>query len=89
LKKNYLKTFLFQIKFNLQDVQVPDIPGMFTTFRAKNVPLFVDGSQFVDPKHFGKIMGYDKPLNLRWDHESDKTESQKNREEEESKQKKY
>ncbi len=56
----------FQIKFRLRDVQVPDIPGMFTTFKAGNVPLFVDGQQFYQPQHFGKIMGYDKPLNLRW-----------------------
>eukprot|EP00095_Tigriopus_kingsejongensis_P006749 maker-scaffold1404_size42976-snap-gene-0.11 protein:Tk06749 transcript:maker-scaffold1404_size42976-snap-gene-0.11-mRNA-1 annotation:"GK24268" len=56
-----------EIKFRLQDVHVPDIPGMFTTFKARNVPLFVDGSQFDVPQHYGKIMGYDKPLNLRWD----------------------
>ncbi|TRY61265.1 hypothetical protein TCAL_07457 [Tigriopus californicus] len=56
-----------EIKFRLKDVQVPDIPGMFTTFKARNIPLFVDGTQFYVPQHYGKIMGYDKPLNLRWD----------------------
>ena len=50
----------------MSDVQVPDIPGMFTTFKANDVPLFVDGQQFDNPVHFGKIMGYDKPINLRW-----------------------
>ena len=60
----------------MQDVQVPDIPGMFTTFKAKNVPLFVDGEQFYNPEHFGKIMGYDKPLNLRWDADKNMTESE-------------
>ncbi len=55
-----------QLKFRLGDVQVPDIPGMFTTFKAHDTPLFVDGQQFFLPKHFGRIMGYDKPISLRW-----------------------
>jgi hypothetical protein len=58
-----------QITFRAQDVQVPDIPGMFTTFKARNVPLFVDGEQFESNyHHYGKIMGYDKPLSLRYVH---------------------
>ncbi len=55
---------------------MPDIPGMFTTFKARNVPLFVDGEQFYSHRHYGKIMGYDKPLSLKWkDHgiEQEKT----------------
>ena len=43
-------------------MQVPDIPGMFTTFKARNIPLFVDSSQFYSIQHYGKIMGYEKPL---------------------------
>ena len=35
---------------------------MFTTFRAKNVPLFVDMQSFYDVTHYGKIMGYDKEI---------------------------
>ena len=50
-------------------MKVPDIPGMFTTFKANNTPLFVDGQQFYVPQHYGKIMGYDKPLNLRYTHD--------------------
>ena len=38
----------------------PQLPGMFTTFKAKDTPLFVEGSAFHDPWHYGKIMGYDK-----------------------------
>merc|ERR1712083_716677 len=64
-----------KIEFKLSDVNVPDIPGMFTTFKARNMPLFVEGSLFKEPVHFGKIMGYDKPLNLRWDADSDMTEA--------------
>ena len=55
-----------KIEFRVSDVNVPDIPGMFTTFTARNIPLFVEMSQFNDPKHYGKIMGYDEnPLKLR------------------------
>ena len=54
-----------KIEFRVSDVNVPDIPGMFTTFKAKNVPLFVEMTQFNDPTHYGKIMGYDKPLDLQ------------------------
>jgi transmembrane protein 70 len=53
-----------KIEFKVSDVKVPAIPGMFTTFKAKDVPLFVEGSQFQDRTHYGKIMGYDKPLDL-------------------------
>ena len=43
---------------------------MFTTIivgQEKQIPLFVDGAHaFVDQRHYVKLMGYDKPLNLRW-----------------------
>jgi len=62
-----------QIQFRASDVHVPDIPGMFTTFKARNVPLFVDSDQFYSIKHYGKIMGYDKPLHdpLRWENKAE------------------
>merc|ERR1711994_852946 len=41
-----------RIEFRTSDVKVPDIPGMFTTFTARNVPLFVEMSQFEDPRHY-------------------------------------
>merc|ERR1712107_630666 len=65
-----------KIVFKVNDVEVPDIPGMFTTFKANSVPLFVEGSQFSDIRHYGKIMGYDKPVDLMWDHELDMTKSE-------------
>jgi len=65
-----------KIEFTLNDVEVPDIPGPFCTFKANSVPLFVEGSQFTDLHHYGKIMGYDKPLDLMWDHEMDMTKSE-------------
>jgi len=55
-----------EITFKLDDVKVPDLPGMFTTFKVNGSPLFVDGSQFFVPQHYGKIMGYDKPIDLLW-----------------------
>jgi len=64
-----------KIEFKVNDVEVPDIPGMFTTFKANSVPLFVEGSQFNDITHYGKIMGYDKPLDLMWDKDLDMTKS--------------
>jgi len=51
---------------------------MFTTIivsQEKQIPLFVDGAHaFVDQRHYVKLMGYDKPLNLRWDKEYDASE---------------
>merc|ERR1712004_954517 len=35
-------------------------------FKIKDIPLFVDADQFEDPRHYGKIMGYDKPIDFRW-----------------------
>lgn len=51
-----------KIEFKLRDVKVPDLPGMFTTFKAKGHALFVDMDQFRDPTHFGKIMGYNDDI---------------------------
>merc|ERR1712198_317274 len=56
-----------KIKFKVQDIHVPAVPGMFTTFHAKNRPLFVDPKMFTDLDHFGRLMGYDKPIDLKFD----------------------
>jgi len=68
-----------KVNFKISDVKIPDIPGMFTTIivgREKQIPLFVDGAHaFSDPQHYVKIMGYDKPLNLRWNKEADASQS--------------
>merc|ERR1712059_81857 len=56
-----------KVEFKLDDVDVPKVPGLFTTFKAGKVPLFVEGNAFYDPWHYGKIMGYDKPLDMMWD----------------------
>lgn len=43
---------------------MPEVAGMFTTFFAKDQPLFVDVELFTDPNHYVKMMGYDKPMNF-------------------------
>lgn len=67
-----------KVNFKINDVKIPDIPAMFTTIivgQEKQIPLFVDGAHaFLDQRHYVKLMGYDKPLNLRWDKESDASE---------------
>ena len=68
-----------KVEFKIQDVVVPEIPGPFCTFKANSVPLFVEGSQFTDIRHYGKIMGYDKPVDLLWDHEMNMTKSEAER----------
>lgn len=55
----------FQIEFKIEDVKVPDIPGMFTTFEVKGKALFLDPRLFQDPTHYAKIMGYDKPIDFK------------------------
>ncbi|CAO1349979.1 unnamed protein product [Diamesa serratosioi] len=51
--------------FKPEDVHVPDVPGMFTSFMVGKKGLFVDPKLFEDPQHYVKIMGYDKPLDFK------------------------
>ncbi|KAG8233841.1 hypothetical protein J437_LFUL006864 [Ladona fulva] len=62
-----LLTFFLRVKkvsFKTEDVVVPDVPGPFTSFIAKDKALFVDPRQFEDPSYYGKLMGYDKPMDF-------------------------
>ncbi|XP_017066718.1 transmembrane protein 70 homolog, mitochondrial [Drosophila eugracilis] len=54
-------------KFRTNDVVVPEVPGMFTSFLVNKRPLFVDPALFDDPEHYVKIMGYDKPIDFKLD----------------------
>lgn len=49
----------------MQDIEVPDIPGMFTTLNAKGHPLFIEARHFSEPVHYAKMMGYDKPMDFK------------------------
>lgn len=55
---------MLQTEFNVDDVHVPDVPGMFTTFIVKGKPMFVDPKFFTVPYHYGRLMGYDKPFDF-------------------------
>lgn len=46
---------------------MPDVAGMFTTFKVRNTPLFVDVAQFTDPSHYVKMMGFDRPIDFKFD----------------------
>lgn len=46
---------------------VPEVPGMFTTFMVGKKSLFVDPKLFPDPTHYIKIMGYDKPIDFKFE----------------------
>ena len=59
-------TYLFfQVTFSKNEVVVPDVPGMFTSFQVKGMSLFVDPRLFGEPTHYAKIMGYDKPIDFK------------------------
>ncbi|XP_058460156.1 transmembrane protein 70 homolog, mitochondrial [Malaya genurostris] len=82
LNKEYTATtitFLLQrqtTKFKLEDVVVPEVPGMFTTFIVGNKSLFVDPTLFPDPTHYIKIMGYDKPIDFKFEEARQGSESE-------------
>lgn len=53
------------VTFGVDEVEVPDIPGMFTTFVVRGKSLFADANSFEPIEHFGRIMGYDRPVDLK------------------------
>lgn len=64
-----------QLNFKVEDVVVPEIPGMFTTLNAKGYPLFVEARHFSDPMHYAKLMGYDKPMDFKLGEQDDDSTS--------------
>ncbi|XP_058801371.1 transmembrane protein 70 homolog, mitochondrial [Phymastichus coffea] len=54
-----------KVEFTPQDVTIPTILGMFTTCAIKGKPMFLDAEDFSEQKHYIRIMGYDKPLDLQ------------------------
>lgn len=65
-----------QTKFKLEDVVVPEVPGMFTSFMVGKKSLFVDPKLFPDPTHYIKIMGYDKPIDFKFEEARQSAEEQ-------------
>ncbi|KAK3929057.1 Transmembrane protein 70-like protein, mitochondrial [Frankliniella fusca] len=91
-------TFLFQerkIPFRAGDGKIPDNGGMFTTMEVKGVPMMLELNLF-DKEHLIRVLGYDKPLNIEHERldalikeleaEQQKTTSEKETTQEESKQ---
>lgn len=64
-------------------MKVPEVPGMFTSFEVGKKSLFLEPSLFEDPEHYVKIMGYDKPVDLKLN----LTEAETSRSQEKSKDK--
>ncbi|RUS69471.1 hypothetical protein EGW08_022765 [Elysia chlorotica] len=66
----------YNFVFTADDVNVPDVPGMFSILTIKGRPLFVLESDFTDMEIYKHMMGFDKPLDLSFlkDSKKDQTE---------------
>lgn len=51
-----------EMSFIADDVEVPTVPGPFTTLLAKGRPLFVDVQNFQNADALEHLLGYDKPI---------------------------
>ena len=56
----------YKLVFKASDILVPDLPGMFTSFKIKNLnrSLFVDYDQVTDKSIVVRILGFDKPIDI-------------------------
>ncbi|GAB6026295.1 hypothetical protein CHUAL_012502 [Chamberlinius hualienensis] len=63
-------------KFTAADVEIPDIPGVFTSVLAKKVPLLFSPDFFTDFEAYKHLMGYDKPLDYKLYPQSTSKETQ-------------
>ncbi|KFV88888.1 hypothetical protein N308_13828, partial [Struthio camelus australis] len=61
--------------FHQNDVKVPDISKMFTTFYAKTKSMLVNPMLFPNPQDYEHLMGYDKPFYFDWEEEKEASES--------------
>lgn len=61
-------------KFKVEEIHIPDFDGMFTAFEVgpKRVPLFVDPTGFTDTHHYARFMGYDKPVEVKFEQDIEK-----------------
>ncbi|RWS04236.1 hypothetical protein B4U79_12546, partial [Dinothrombium tinctorium] len=51
------------VDFKASDVNIPTVPGLFTTFLVFNkLPLFVDQELVTDLEAYKHLLGFDKPL---------------------------
>ena len=71
--------FEYSLEFHIKEVYMPDIPGVFSTLKLKNNngrSIFVDMNQIEDVKLVEKIMGYDKPFDIRKYTDANKTDKE-------------
>ncbi|XP_027204693.2 transmembrane protein 70 homolog, mitochondrial [Dermatophagoides pteronyssinus] len=56
-----------QLKYKSNQVQIPEMLGIFTTYTVgqKKQPLFVDSNLVIDMKLYKQMLGYDLPIDLR------------------------
>lgn len=66
LTYTYLIQLFLQTTFKIDDIEIPEMPGMFTSILVgpKKVPLFVDPRDFSDTHHYARFMGFDKPIDI-------------------------
>lgn len=74
--------YFAQIKFKVEDIKVPDVDTMFTTFQvgAKKIPLLMEPTDFTDTHHFARFMGYDKPVEFKLTADEEKILAEKTKE---------
>ncbi|NXA32935.1 TMM70 protein, partial [Eudromia elegans] len=61
--------------FRQEDVKLPDISKMFTTFYAKTKSMLVNPMLFPNPQDYEHLMGFDKPFYFDFEEEKEATES--------------
>lgn len=80
----HLIRFLYfaQIKFKVDDIKIPDVDTMFTTFQVgpKRIPLLVEVTDFTDTHHFARFMGYDKPVKFELNADEERILAEKTKE---------
>ncbi|NXT73816.1 TMM70 protein, partial [Zapornia atra] len=60
--------------FHREDVKIPDITKMFTTFYAKTKSMLVNPVLFPNPQDFHHLMGYDKSLYFNLEEEEEEAD---------------
>lgn len=55
------------LSYSCKEVQIPEALGIFTTFTVgqKKRPLFVDPNQVIDIGIYKRMLGFDKPIDLK------------------------
>lgn len=52
----------------MEDVHLPEVETMFTSMKIgpQKTPVFIDVESFTDTHHYARFMGYDKPLDFKF-----------------------